>query len=117
MTTSKLITSRDDVIRVENKNENTLQELIEGTNTKPQDIPVSFVAPAGVVTVSSLTGYSGSETITTIEEKEQTAKIDIYSAEKNITYKGTIINNYSNNISGMKVLGRIPATAKDETQL
>lgn len=115
MTTSKLITSRDDVIRVESKNENTLQELIEGTNTKSQDIPVSFVAPAGVVTVSSLTGYSGSETITTIEEKEQTAKIDIYSAEKNITYKGTIINNYSNNISGMKVLGRIPATAKDET--
>lgn len=116
ITVNKLTPAKTDVIEMEYQNNNELQELIEGVSTKTEQIQVNFVAPAGVVTVSELSGHSSSgEKILAVEEQERTATLDIYSQEKIATYKGTIINNYGNNISDVNVLGRIPSVNTNNT--
>lgn len=71
---------------------------------------INYVAPSGITTASGISNYKeGAADILTISDEPQTVEIDTYTDARTATMSGTVINNYQNDISGIVILGRIPA--------
>ena len=78
---------------------------------------INFVAPTGIVTVNELSNYANDVdklTLISGEEHSNVAYIDTYTNSKLAEFKGQVINNYSNDISETKILGRIPNATMQE---
>ena len=75
---------------------------------------IEIVSPNGVVTESHMSGYDGTNSIssTETEKKEETVKIN--STAKEVTIGGTIVNNYANSIENVLILGRIPFSGNQQ---
>ena len=69
---------------------------------------VKYIAPSGVVTTNSMTGYNGDEKIEVINGKSQKALIPTKEEQKEVTYTMNVINNYENTLDHVVVLGRTP---------
>lgn len=128
LTLNQLVPSSKETINLYYTNENT--DLYEETyqpkaraNTQIKGMAsttINLVAPTGVVTANSMTGYDdkGSE-LMNIGDETQTATIETYSSQREVTIQGIITNNYTNAIENVMVLGRVPFTgnkAIDETE-
>ena len=106
LTTDTLTPSGTDKITMEYTNKNEFTTKTEGTVSTD----ITYVAPNGVVTANGVSNYKdGAEDVLSISEESITLPIDTYSDERTTTREQTVINNYSNNISGISILGRIPA--------
>ena len=106
LTTDTLTPSGTDKITMEYTNKNEFTTKTEGTVSTD----ITYVAPNGVVTANGVSNYKdGAEDVLSISEEPITLPIDTYSDERTTTIEQTVINNYSNNISGISILGRIPA--------
>ena len=57
---------------------------------------VKYIAPSGVVTTNSMTGYNGDEKIEVINGETQKALIPTKAEQKEVTYTMNVINNYEN---------------------
>lgn len=70
-----------------------------------------LVAPSGLTAANTLSGYDdeGSSIINISDEKQEDT-IAVHSEAREITVGGTIVNNYSNDISNVVILGRFLAT-------
>ena len=69
---------------------------------------VKYIAPSGVVTTNSMTGYNGDEKIEVINGESQKALIPTKEEQKEVTYTMNVINNYENTLDHVVVLGRTP---------
>ena len=69
---------------------------------------VKYIAPSGVVTTNSMTGYNGDEKIEVINGESQKALISTKSEQKEVTFTMNVINNYENTLDHVVVLGRTP---------
>ena len=69
---------------------------------------VKYIAPSGVVTTNSMTGYNGDEKIEVINGESQKALVPTKSEQKEVTYTMNVINNYENTLDHVVVLGRTP---------
>ena len=69
---------------------------------------VKYIAPSGVVTTNSMTGYNGDEKIEVINGESQKALIPTKAEQKEVTYTVNVINNYENTLDHVVVLGRTP---------
>lgn len=69
---------------------------------------VQIVSPNGVVAENHMSGFKGNTNISNTTGTQQTENIDAHSAVKEVTIGGSIVNNYSNSIENVFVLGRIP---------
>ena len=69
---------------------------------------VKYIAPSGVVTTNSMTGYNGDEKIEVINGETQKALIPTKAEQKEVTYTMNVINNYENTLDHVVVLGRTP---------
>ena len=76
---------------------------------------LNFVAPTGVVAANEMANYQNQASVMSISDESKTVEIDTYADKKIVTISGTVINNYSNKISDIVVLGRFPA--KDITKI
>lgn len=84
-------------------------EIINGDSTVTNvETDVKYIAPSGVVTTNSMTGYNGDETIEVINGEAQKALIPTKAEQKEVTYKMNVINNYENTLDHVVVLGRTP---------
>ena len=85
--------------------------MYEQTNDKGQGITktdVHFIAPNGIISASSMTGYNDEESVSTIQQETITKLLPVNEEAKKITFSGDIVNNYDHAISKVKVLGRLP---------
>lgn len=83
--------------------------IVMNLNSKEESAKVNIVAPYGMVAVNEISGYAeNSETVTVVDDETATVKLDTYSQGRVAKINGNIINNYSNSISGVSILGRIP---------
>lgn len=106
LTLDNLAPSSAEVIEMQYVNGNNYAIKTEGTVKKD----VNVVAPSGIVTANGINNYKDGEAeIKTISGESQTVELETYSEARTATVNGTIINNYSNNINNVKILGRIPA--------
>ncbi len=108
ITVDRLSPSKEDVIGITYSNEND-------TELRNIDIPIKFVAPIGIVTVSEIIDEEEKNNITLINGKNEansqsdnTIELETYSSAKEFQIKGQVINNYRNSISDIKILGNIP---------
>ena len=69
---------------------------------------VKYIAPSGVVTTNSMTGYNGDEKIEVINGETQKVLIPTKAEQKEVTYTMNVINNYENTLDHVVVLGRTP---------
>lgn len=69
---------------------------------------VKYIAPSGVVTTNSMTGYNGDEKIEVINGESQKALIPTKAEQKEVTYTMNVINNYENTLDHVVVLGGTP---------
>ena len=71
--------------------------------------PVTFVAPSGVNATHTMTGYDDEgSSIVNISDGKEEATIAVHGPSRELTIGGSIINNYSNEISNVVILGRLP---------
>lgn len=84
-------------------------EVTNGNSTVTNvSTDVKYIAPSGVVTTNSMTGYNGDEKIEVINGKTQKALIPTKAEQKEVTYTMNVINNYENTLDHVVVLGRTP---------
>ena len=84
-------------------------EITNGDSTVTNvSIDVKYIAPSGVVTTNSMTGYNGDEKIEVINGESQKALIPTKAEQKEVTYTMNVINNYENTLDHVVVLGRTP---------
>ena len=106
LTVKTLTPSCKEKIELKFTNENTTSQNKEGTvNTD-----INFVAPTGVVAANGISNYLDAKSdAMSISDTEITKEIPAYSNKRTATVYGKVINNYSNKISDVVILGRIPA--------
>lgn len=87
-------------VRVINNNEETVE-----TNSN-----ITYMAPTGIITLNSISGYNNEEKeLTSMSGETQTGKLDIAAKSKVATEKITIINNNDYTCGDVSILGRTPA--------
>lgn len=95
----------------------TEKVVLEYTNNKEESTKtngileqeVNYVAPTGVVTSIGIKNYKeNAQEVTSISDETKTVEIDTYASKKTATISGNLINNYSNDISQITVLGILP---------
>ncbi len=70
---------------------------------------ITYSAPSGLISVNSISNYDGNgSTVTSVKQGNQIKNIDIYSTAKNAKMELTIMNNEPNNVSNIRILGRLP---------
>lgn len=84
-------------------------EITNGDSTVTNvSTDVKYIAPSGVVTTNSMTGYNGDEKIEVINGESQKALIPTKAEQTEVTYTMNVINNYENTLDHVVVLGRTP---------
>lgn len=78
----------------------------ENKTVAQNEIAIKYVAPTGVVTTNSVTGYNGDEKIEVINGDAKVASILAKSEEKELTFEMNVINNYENTLENISILGR-----------
>ena len=67
----------------------------------------NVVAPVGIVTVSEVSGYAeNAPIVTAISEEILAAKLETMEEARNATFNMTFLNNYTNTIDNVSILGR-----------
>ncbi len=69
---------------------------------------IKYIAPIGMVTVNTISGYNEGETATSVSGQESTGKIDTNSNAKTAIVTLTLINNNNNVCKNIEILGRTP---------
>lgn len=78
-------------------------------NTLEGNANLKYVAPVGIVTTNSVTGYDAENTeLTVISGEGKTGIIKTNSEARQATYTMNVINNYTNTLNNVVVLGRTP---------
>lgn len=78
----------------------------ENKTTAKNEIAIKYVAPTGVVTTNSVTGYNGNEKLEVVNGEAKQELIAAKSVEKVLTFEMNVINNYENTLDDVVVLGR-----------
>lgn len=106
LTVKTLTPSSTEKITMKFTNANDTAVNQEGT----VDTEVNFVAPTGVVAANGISNYLDEKSdVMSISDTKITKEIPAYSNKRTATVYGKVINNYSNKISDVVILGRIPA--------
>ena len=99
LTVETLTPSNSNKIVMEWTNENDVSINSSGT----VETKLNFVAPTGIVTAN------GIDDLLSISDESLTGEIGTYTDKRTATIYGKIINNYTNPIKNVVVLGRFPA--------
>lgn len=71
---------------------------------------INYVAPNGVVAANGISNYKDNmPKVESISGETKMVEIDTYAKKRITTISATVLNNYSNDISNIVILGRIPA--------
>ena len=92
---------------------NYTNELAKATEYSIQgkesiEVPFNIIAKAGMITISEVSGYKGTETKRSLDENLIIGQLDLGESEKTAKLSTTLVNNYQSDISNVRILGRIP---------
>ena len=81
----------------------------DNNENKEYILPVDFSAPTGLVAVNTTTGYDEVGTVlTSVRQGSQVAEIDKNADAKVASMEVIVMNNNTNVVSDLSILGRIP---------
>ena len=105
ITTKTLTPSNKNKITAEYTNSNNVANKAKGT----VETQLNFVAPSGIITANGISNYSnGADDLLSISNEGTTGIIKAYAEKRTATVSGKIVNNYSNSVKNIEILGRIP---------
>ncbi len=105
LTVDTLTPSNSNKIVMDFTNANTVATTTSGRI----QADINFVAPNGVVAANGISNYAeGKSDILSISDEGVIGTIATYADARTAKINGTVINNYSNKISNIVILGRIP---------
>jgi len=110
ITLNKLTPNKQDQIKMTYTNSNviTTARTVTAEQNEVSAI-ITYKAPTGVVATNSIGNYAeGAQTLTSITGESQIATIPTMSPARTVNFEMNVINNYSNTIDNISVLGRIP---------
>ncbi len=108
LTLDKFTSNKTETISMAYKNENMEIESTEITGEV--STKVNLVAPSGLTATNNISDYAeNSSPVIAISDEVQEVNIPVHSDSREMTIGGTIINNYTNDISNVVILGRLPA--------
>ena len=114
LTVETLTPSGANKIEMTYTNDNKVSTNASGTN----QAQINFVAPTGLVAANGISNYAeGKPDLISISDESANATIKPYTEKRVSTITGKIINNYSNKINNVIVLGRIPAKDNQKIDL
>ena len=105
VTVDNLTPTTQSQLKMTVKNENDIQE---------KTTEVNFVAPVGIVTVNKMINNTDALEVMALTD-DKVAPLEVTSISKNVTAQIQVINNYSNKINNIRILGR--ALMKDTTDI
>lgn len=116
MILKQLTPTKDEVMKVYVTNENaTSYEQIENIRARSisqkgyTQVSLRAVAPVGMVTTNTISEYnSKNETITSISGQTKVGKLEVKKEAKVAKVTLSVINNYSNKVNNVSILGRLP---------
>lgn len=79
-------------------------------NNGEQNLLVKYLSPKGVISINSLKNYNDSEKLFTVNEGAKKSTIATYSNSINPTMEIMVMNNNTDKISNISIIGRIPTT-------
>lgn len=83
---------------------NNGEEVVETSSN------ITYMAPTGIITLNSISGYNETEEeLTSISGEEEVGKIDVAGKAKIATERITVINNNDYTCGDIEILGRTPA--------
>lgn len=105
LTVKTLTPSNSNKMTMKFTNANDVSVNSDGT----VETAVNFVAPTGIVAANGISNYAeGKSDIMSISDKGVTGNIATYSEKRTATVYGKVVNNYSNKIDNVVILGRMP---------
>lgn len=102
ITLNKLTPTTNTTIEAEVVNGNTAKTTVSASTN------IKYVAPTGVVTTNTMTGYNGDEKLEAINGEAKAVLIPTKAEQKEVTFTMEVINNYQNTLDNVVVLGRTP---------
>lgn len=106
ITVETLTPSNSNKITMEFTNQNEVSTNASGI----AEAELNFVAPTGIVAANGISNYAeGKNDIMSISDESITGTIAAYSEKRTATIFGKVVNNYSNSIGNVVILGRIPS--------
>lgn len=79
------------------------------------DANIDYVAPTGIITLNSISGYNtNNEKVTSMSGNMETGKIKVAAKGITATQTITVINNYEYTCGNIKILGRTPTKANKD---
>lgn len=101
-----------------NKEENIVMNYTNNYINKEEKqavAKVNFVAPTGIVAMSSVLNYKdNAEVVTNVNSETKVATIPTMQKTRNVRFEMNLINNYSNTIDNISILGRVPFKANTD---
>ena len=105
ITVKPLTPNSESKLTMEYSNSNTIAKNAKGT----VETNINFTAPQGIVTANGVSDYAkGKEDIFVISDEKATGTISAYSEKTTATINQKIVNNYSNKIKNIVILGKLP---------
>ena len=96
---------KSDVIKLEYNNSEATGYRNEGTS----EATISYSAPSGFIVANSTYNYNeAGNRIVSVNQGKQVDLIDVYASARNATMELVVMNNNSNNVSDIAILGRFP---------
>lgn len=90
------------------KTDEIITTVVNGEETTESKTTINYIAPVGMVTVNTISGYNGEQEATSVSGQETTGKIEVNSNAKTAVVKLTLINNNNNICKNIEILGRTP---------
>lgn len=91
------------------KNEEIIFTCNDSETKLTERYNINYVAPTGLVTINSIENYAdNAEKIMAISGEDKQIILDTFSESRTAKISGQLINNLSNDMNSVKVLGRIP---------
>lgn len=103
ITVNKLTPNKQEQITMVYTNNNINAE------EKQEVANVNFVAPTGIVTISSVSNYAeNANALVSINSEEKVATMKTMQPARTARFEMNLINNYTNTIDNISILGRVP---------
>lgn len=108
ITINKFTPNKQDQIKMVYTNSNVITRARTATTETNETIAnVNIVAPVGIITTSTVSGYKeGAQNITSISNEEKTAIIETIAEARIANFSMEVINNYNNTVDNITILGR-----------
>ena len=117
ITLDRLTTNKNSKIDFKYSNEVDSKLSYEVEGKESVEIPVSFISKIGLLRASSLENTLTDEVVVSYDSEVESLRLEDHKENQVIKYKGTIVNNFSSDLTNVQIIGKLPFVKADEEEI